>query len=303
MKLVKDVEWMTKEVRLQKMLADCGIASRRKAEEMIAAGEVRVNGSVAKIGDKVDPKKDKVTVKGKPVESHVQEVYIMLHKPRGFITTMSDEMDRKCVAELVQEIPERVYPVGRLDRDSEGLLLMTNDGAFANAMMHPSKHVPKTYRVTVRPSITEDQLTQMAVGIEIEGRKTAPADVRVLSQEPGRVVLEMVLYEGRNREIRKMCEALGLEVARLKRIAIGPVRLGMLQPGKWRELTADEVKRLMAGAKADKRAQQNQMNRKGEPKHDYHTSAARSQAGPRAAGRPAGQRRPRRRFDDGRSGR
>lgn len=227
----------------------------------------------------------------------------MLHKPRGFITTMSDEMDRKCVAELVQEIPERVYPVGRLDRDSEGLLLMTNDGAFANAMMHPSKHVPKTYRVTVRPSITEDQLTQMAVGIEIEGRKTAPADVRVLSQEPGRVVLEMVLYEGRNREIRKMCEALGLEVARLKRIAIGPVRLGMLQPGKWRELTADEVKRLMAGAKADKRAQQNQMNRKGETKHDYHTSAARSQAGPRAAGRPAGQRRPRRRFDDGRSGR
>lgn len=294
---------MAKEIRLQKMLADCGIASRRKAEEMIAAGKVRVNGSIAKVGDKVDPKKDKVTVKGKPVESRAQDVYIMLHKPRGFITTMNDEMDRKCVAELVREIPERIYPVGRLDRDSEGLLLMTNDGAFANAMMHPSKHVPKTYRVTVRPSITEDQLTQMAVGIEIEGRKTAPADVRVLSQEPGRVVLEMVLHEGRNREIRKMCEALGLEVARLKRIAIGPVRLGMLQPGKWRELTGEEVKRLMAGAKSDKHVQQTQINRKGEAKHDYYSSTTRFQTGGGSVGRSAGQRGQRRRFGNGRSDR
>lgn len=293
---------MAKDVRLQKMLADCGIASRRKAEEMIAAGDVRVNGAVAKIGDKVDVKKDQVTVKGKPVESHVHEVYIMLHKPRGFITTMSDEMDRKCVAELIKEIPERIYPVGRLDRDSEGLLLMTNDGAFANAMTHPSKHVSKTYRVTVRPSITEDQLTQMAVGIEIEGRKTAPADVRVISQEQGRVVLEMVLHEGRNREIRKMCEALGLEVARLKRIAVGPVRLGMLQPGKWRELTSEEVKRLMAGARADKRARENENNRKGETKYGHHSTTARSQKDGRAADGSAGQGRQRRRPDDGRRG-
>lgn len=285
---------------MQKMLADCGIASRRKAEEMIAAGEVRVNGTVAKIGDKVDVKKDKVTVKGKPVESHVQEVYIMLHKPRGFITTMSDEMDRKCVAELIREVPGRIYPVGRLDRESEGLLLMTNDGAFANAMTHPSKHIPKTYRVTVRPSVTEDQLTQMAVGIEIEGRKTAPADVRVVSQEQGRVVLEMVLYEGRNREIRKMCEALGLDVARLKRIAVGPVRLGMLQPGKWRSLTGEEVRRLMAGAKADQQAQQNQNDRKGETGHDHHSSAAGHRKSPGASGRSAGPGRQRRRPDDGR---
>lgn len=148
------------------------------------------------------------------------------------------------MAGLVEEVPGRVYPIGRLDKDSEGLLLMTNDGDFANAMMHPSHHVPKTYRVTVRPAITEEQLTLLSVGLEIDGRMTAPARVRVLSQSNGRVVLEMVLYEGRNREIRKMCETLGLEVARLKRIAVGPVKLGMLQPGKWRELTKEEIRAL-----------------------------------------------------------
>lgn len=258
---------MAKDVRLQKMLADCGVASRRKAEEMISAGEIKVNGVTAKIGDKVDPKKDQVTVKGKPLDAHVKMVYIMLHKPRGFITTMSDEMDRKCVAELIKDIPERVYPVGRLDRDSEGMLLMTNDGEFANAMTHPSLHIPKTYRVTIHPSISEEQLTQIAVGIVIDGRKTAPARVNVISQEAGRVVLEIVLYEGRNRQIRKMCEQLGLEVARLKRVAIGPLKLGMLQQGKWRELTAEEVKRLTAGAKEDK-----QYEEMGGQPDDHHTA-------------------------------
>ncbi len=242
---------MAQDVRLQKMLADCGVASRRKAEEMISAGYIKVNGVTAKIGDKVDPKKDKVSVKGKPLDTHGKKVYLMLHKPRGFITTMSDEMDRKCVAELIGDVSERIYPVGRLDRESEGLLLMTNDGEFANAMTHPSLHIPKTYRVTIRPSISEDQLTQMAVGMVIDDRKTAPARVNVISQESGRVVLEIVLYEGRNRQIRKMCEQLGLEVARLKRIAIGQLKLGMLQPGKWRMLTSEEVKKLTAGAKAD----------------------------------------------------
>ncbi len=246
---------MAKDVRLQKMLADCGVASRRKAEEMISAGEVKVNGVTAKIGDKVDPKKDKVSVRGKLLDTDVKSIYIMLHKPRGFITTMSDEMDRKCVAELIKDIPERIYPVGRLDRDSEGLLLMTNDGEFANAMTHPSLHIPKTYRVTIRPSITEDQLTQISVGMMIDDRKTAPARVKVLSQESDRVVLEIVLYEGRNRQIRKMCEQLGLEVARLKRIAVGQLKLGMLQPGKWRMLTSEEVKKLTAGAKADKQSE------------------------------------------------
>lgn len=244
---------MAKDVRLQKLLADCGIASRRKAEVLIADGLVKVNGVAAKIGDKVDPKKDKVMVNGKPLVTKVRNVYVMLHKPRGFITTMSDEMDRRCVAQLVSDIPERIYPVGRLDRDSEGLLLLTNDGEFANALTHPSMHVPKTYRVTVRPSITDDQLTQITMGIVIEGQKTAPATVRVISQEPGRVVLEIVLYEGRNRQIRKMCEALGLEVARLKRIAVGPIKLGMLQQGDYRRLTREEVKKLLAAAKHARR--------------------------------------------------
>ncbi|WOC31049.1 MULTISPECIES: pseudouridine synthase [Caproicibacterium] len=244
---------MTETIRLQKILADAGVASRRKAEEMISAGFVKVNDRPAQVGDKADPKHDKITVHGKLLNTHTQAVYLMLHKPRGFITTMSDERDRKCVAELVKEVPARVYPVGRLDRESEGLLLMTNDGEFANAMTHPSRHVPKTYRVTVRPGVTEEQLTQLTVGIMIEGRKTAPAQVRVLHQESGRVVLEIVLHEGRNRQIRKMCEAVGLEVARLKRTAIGPLRLSMLQSGEWRYLTPQEVKQLTAAAKADKR--------------------------------------------------
>lgn len=254
---------MAKDTRLQKMMADCGVASRRKSEELIAAGQVKVNGVTAKVGDKVDIKKDKVTVFGKPLSAKSRTVYIMLHKPRGFITTMSDENQRKCVAELVEEIPERIYPVGRLDRESEGLLLMTNDGNFANALTHPSMHVPKTYRVTVRPGVTEDQLTQMTVGMMIDGYQTAPATVRVLSQEPGRVVLEIILHEGRNRQIRKMCEQLGLEVARLKRIAVGPLRLGMLQPGEWRELSREEVKKLMAAATKDK------LLGKGDKKNDH----------------------------------
>lgn len=239
-------------LRLQKYLADCGVASRRKSEELIEQGKVKVNGRVAQIGDKVNPKKDDITVSGKKIIKSKSYTYIMLHKPRGFITTMNDEMGRRCVAELVKDVGVRVYPVGRLDRESEGLLLMTNDGEFANAMTHPTKHVPKTYRVTVRPSITDEQITALTTGIIIEDRMTAPAEVRVLTKEEGRVVLEIVLYEGRNRQIRKMCEALGLEVARLKRTAVGSVKLGMLPQGKWRELKEDEVHKLMVNAAMDR---------------------------------------------------
>lgn len=235
-------------IRLQKFLSEAGVASRRKAETMIENGEVKVNGVKARIGDCVDPKKDTVTVKGKKVMRETVMRYVLLNKPRGFVTTNHDEMGRKCVAELVSDINERVYPVGRLDRNSEGALLMTNDGEFANAMMHPSHHVPKTYRVTVRPSVNEDQLTKLATGIDIDGRMTAPADVRVVTKEEGRVVLEIVLYEGRNREIRRMCEAVELEVARLRRIAIGNLKLGMLQQGQWRDLTEQEVDKLFSAA-------------------------------------------------------
>ncbi len=235
-------------VRLQKFLAESGVASRRKSEELIESGKVKVNGHVASIGDKINPKKDTVTVSGKKIIKHTEHTYIMLHKPRGFITTMSDEMDRKCVAELIKDVKCRVFPVGRLDKDSEGMLLFTNDGDFANALTHPTKHVPKTYRVTVRPSVSEDQLTALTEGIIIDDRKTAPAEVHVVIKEENRVVLEIILYEGRNRQIRKMCEEVGLEVARLKRTAIGSIKLGMLKQGSWRHLTDDEVRKLMISA-------------------------------------------------------
>lgn len=235
-------------IRLQKYLAECGIASRRKSEELIENGKVKVNGVTAHIGDKVSPKNDMVSVDGRKVKRENNKYYIMLHKPRGFITTMSDEMDRKCVAQLISDVDARIYPIGRLDKDSEGLLLFTNDGEFANAMTHPTKHVPKTYRVTIRPDITEDQITKLMTGIMIDGRKTLPADVRIITKEPNRVVVEIVLCEGRNRQIRKMCEELNLDVARLKRISVGSLRLGMLPQGKWRNLTHDEVRRLKRAA-------------------------------------------------------
>lgn len=238
-------------VRLQKFMADNGIASRRKSEELISMGKVKVNGLVAHIGDKVNPKTDKVTVSGKKVTIDREMVYIMLHKPRGFITTMSDEMDRKCVAELIKDVDKRVYPIGRLDRESEGLLLLTNDGELANAITHPTKHVPKTYRVTIRPSINEEQITALTTGIMIEGRVTAPSDVHILEKQEGRVVLEITIYEGRNRQIRKMCEALNLEVARLKRTQIGPIKLGMLPNGQYRELSDDELCKLKIAAGLD----------------------------------------------------
>ena len=210
-------------VRLQKFLAESGVASRRKSEELIEQGKVKVNGRLAMIGDKINPKKDTVTVSGKKII-------------------------KKCVAELIKDVPGRVYPVGRLDKDSEGMLLFTNDGEFANAMTHPTKHVPKTYRVTVRPGIDDEQITALTTGVIIDDRKTAPASVRVVTKEEGRVVLEIILYEGRNRQIRKMCESVGLEVARLKRTAIGSIKLGMLKQGDWRELHEDEVRKLMIAA-------------------------------------------------------
>ena len=240
-------------VRLQKYLSECGVASRRKAEDLIAAGKVKVNGKPASIGDKIDPKKDTVVVAGKKVRKSKKNTYIMLHKPRGFITTLSDEKGRKCVAQLIEDVGTRVYPVGRLDRDSEGLLLLTDDGEFANSLTHPTHHVPKTYRVTVRPTITEEQVTALTTGIEIDGRMTMPSEVRVLEKKEGRVVLEIIIYEGRNRQIRKMCDALGLEVARLKRTQIGSVKLGMLKQGDWRNLTDEEVHKLMVASSLDRK--------------------------------------------------
>lgn len=238
------------EVRLQKFMADMGVASRRKSEELIKAGKVKVNGHIAQIGDKINPRKDLVSI-GKNKITNVKKrkmVYIMLNKPRGYVTTVSDELGRKTVMDLVKDIDERIYPVGRLDKDSEGLLILTNDGSFTNCLTHPSHNYAKVYRVTVRPSVNDEILYNLRNGIEIDGRKTAPAEVTVLEEQENRVVLEFILHEGRNREIRKMCESQGLEVARLKRNSIGSLKLGMLKQGQYRKLTEQEVKKLLRSA-------------------------------------------------------
>lgn len=232
-------------IRIQKMIADSGYCSRRKAEELISKGKVKLNGRSVKLGDKCGFK-DIITIDGERINMPRKKkfIYIMMNKPRGYVTTVSDELDRRCVMDLLEDVEERVYPVGRLDRNSEGLLLFTNDGEFANNIMHPSRHISKTYRVTVRPDINDEQLVRLSEGVEIDGKKTLPATVIVKEKQQGRVVLLITIREGRNRQIRKMCEAVGLEVARLRRISVGPLRLGMLKPGTWRELTADELRAI-----------------------------------------------------------
>jgi len=229
-------------VVLQKYMASCGVASRRKCQDLIAQGKVSINGKIANLGAKVNPGKDVVAIDGRKLEfTRKNNTYIMLYKPRGFVTTLNDELGRKCVAQLVNDLPGRIFPVGRLDKDSEGLLLMTNDGDFANKVIHPSKNIWKTYVVTVKPNVNEDHLTQICVGMTIEGKLTQPARVELLNHRGEKSVIEISIQEGRNRQIRKMCEKLGLEVLRLKRVSIGSLKLGSLAPGKWRELKKEEL--------------------------------------------------------------
>jgi len=236
---------MPEPIRLQKYLAERGVASRRGAEEMILAGRVTVNGRKASIGMSVDPQDDLVAVDGQNLNQKKDRLaYLLLHKPRGYVTTMNDPHAVRTVAELVVDYPVRTFPVGRLDKDSEGLLLMTNDGALANALTHPASHVPKIYRVTLRGQVTDQQRDKLSTGMILDGRRTQPIELRMLVEEPGRTVLQLTLREGRNRQIRRMCEALGLDVLRLKRTALGPLKLGLLPAGQWRELTAEEVRRL-----------------------------------------------------------
>lgn len=231
-------------IRLQKYLSECGVASRRKSEELIQLGKVKVNGHIAVIGSKVDPKRDKVTVRGKNITANTEKMYIMLHKPRGFVTTAKDENGRKCVTDLVKDVPVRLFPVGRLDMNSEGLLLMTNDGEFANKLTHPSYHINKTYRVTVKGDVVDEKIIKLREGIVLDGEKTLPCDCFIAERKPDRTVLIFIIQEGRNRQIRRMCEAVKLEVLRLKRTEIAGVKLGMLPRGSWRPLNEREMRRL-----------------------------------------------------------
>lgn len=230
--------------RLQKLISARGLASRRKAEEWIAAGRVCVNGRPAALGDSADPETDDILVDGKPLPERNRSVYLMLHKPRGYVTTLSDERGRKDVARLVKDCPQRVYPIGRLDQDSEGLLLFTNDGAFANALMHPRHQVDKTYLVWVtgygpgKEELLEEPLV-------LDGYRIRPPGVRLLEASGQKACLEITIHEGRNRQIRRMCGARGMTVTRLKRIREGALELGNLEPGAWRYLTAEEVKKIL----------------------------------------------------------
>ena len=229
------------EYRLQKYLAACGVDSRRNCEKLIESGFVTVNGVTANLGDKVDSDTDVVEYKGKVVKLVSKKVYIMLNKPRGIVTTMSDEKGRFTVADLVKGVGARVYPVGRLDMDSDGLLLLTNDGNLANTLTHPKHDIPKIYRVTVEGEISDEQLATLRSPLVIDEYEILPVKVDVISREKESSVIKMTLFEGRNRQIRKMCEIAELKIKRLCRIAIGELRLGELEVGKWRFLTDDEV--------------------------------------------------------------
>ncbi len=233
------------EVRLQKYLADAGIASRRKAEELILAGKVQVNGvTVTELGTKVDDKVDSVFYNGKRIINHEPMVYILLHKPEGFVTTVKDQFDRPTVMDLIKKVKERVVPVGRLDYDTSGLLILTNDGDLTYKLTHPKHNVEKTYIAKLYGTPDENDIRQFKYGVHIDGRRTEPAKLQVLEENGKFSVCKIVITEGRNRQVRKMCDAIKHPVATLKRVATGKLELGDLKKGQYRHLTEAEVKYL-----------------------------------------------------------
>lgn len=228
-------------IRVQKYISDAGLMSRRAAEKAIAAGEITVNGEKVGLGDKVTVGKDTVSYKGVEVNYGNEHLYIMLNKPKGYLTSMSDDRGRKCVCELVCSVGERVYPIGRLDLESEGLLLFSNDGELVNRLTHPRHSVAKYYRVTVDTVLDTEQRKRLSSAMNIDGYIIRPVRHRIIKCENGYTTLEMQLFEGRNRQIRKMCEKVGANVISLKRVAIGDIKLGGLEEGKWKYLTPDQV--------------------------------------------------------------
>lgn len=232
-------------IRLQKYLADCGVASRRKAEELISRGRVSVDGAVVtEMGSKIDPVHQKVRFDGKIVKEKPKHIYILLNKPKGYVTTLSDPQGRPIITSLLKNIDTRVFPVGRLDIDTEGALILTNDGDLAQKVQHPSHETNKTYEVLARGIVTNATIRKLEQGIIIEGRKTWPADISQISRKEMHTTLMITIHEGRKRQVRKMFQAVGHPVVNLKRVAYGKLRLGKLKRGSYRFLEPDDLKKI-----------------------------------------------------------
>ncbi|HWQ30971.1 MAG TPA: pseudouridine synthase [Negativicutes bacterium] len=229
--------------RLQKVMAEYGVASRRKSEELIAEGKVKVNGHlITEPGCKVDKEKDIIEVMGKPLKKQESRLYILLNKPTGFITSARDQFGRPTVLDLLKGISTRVFPIGRLDYDTDGLLLLTNDGELTYRITHPKHNIDKTYRATVRGRVDNRDIEAFSKGIEIEDYVTSPARLQITGESKGNSIVEITIHEGKNRQVRKMCSAIGHEVISLTRISIGELGLGSLKSGQWRFLTESEIK-------------------------------------------------------------
>ncbi len=232
------------DIKLQKFVSDCGLMSRRSAEEHIAAGHFKINGVVAKVGDRVRPDRDTVLYMGRPLKNTAKKVVIALNKPRGYVTTMSDELGRADVTALYSDLGIRLYPVGRLDKDSQGLLICTNDGDLANRLMHPSGHYEKVYQVTVVGKITNMQADALRSMRKLDDERINPIGVQIIERNEASSLLRITLTQGKNRQIRRMCGKVGLDITKLLRVAVGPITLGGLEEGKWRYLTAEEKRAL-----------------------------------------------------------
>lgn len=242
------------EERLQKIIAEMGVASRRKAEELIMEGRVTVNGQPAVIGMKADPDKDHIKVNGKLLVNPEKKVYFIFNKPRGVVTSLGDPQGRPNIKDFLKGIKQRVFPVGRLDYDSEGMLMLTNDGGFAHAILHPSKKIPKTYLVKIKGLLEEEDMQLLRSGIKLNRSMTAPAKVKRLRKTENNSWLEMTIYEGKKRQIRKMLERVGHPVIRLMRIRINGLEMGNLPPGSYRHITSDEMKRIIRELKIEEAA-------------------------------------------------
>lgn len=234
-------------MRINKYLASCGLGSRRKCEELIRDGSISVNGVVTRELSLDIAEKDIVMFKNKQIKPNENKVYIMLNKPKCYITSLSDEKDRKIVMSLLKGCKDRVFPVGRLDYNTQGLLLLTNDGDWANEIIHPSKHIPKTYEVLLKVQLTNKQMNHIRNGIVIDGKRTLPATVQIVDKRDNYWVTYVTIFEGRNREIRKMFEFLDVKIYGLKRLKIGGLELGNLEEGKYRYLSSDEINLVFGG--------------------------------------------------------